>query len=258
MLQFDDATARILETAYQGGDFRRRRRASFDALDPSPGQFLADIGCGNGLLTVDLAHAAGPAGQVIGIDPSHDMLALARRRLEDLPQAWLETGTAESLPIGDGELDGAVSLQVFEYLPDPAAAVREACRVLKTGGRLVLGDMHFGTLAWHSDLPERMERMKASWNQHVENPALPVRLPSILNSNGFAVESIVPVTFTDTDLRPDGTARMMMILMENYAVTRKHLSADEARAWAEEQEKLAAEGRFFFTLTHFVIAARKH
>ena len=257
MLQFDDATARILENAYQGGDFRRRRRASFDALDPSPGQVLADIGCGNGLLTVDLAHAAGPTGQVIGIDPSDDMLALAQRRLEDLPQARLETGTAESLPFVDGELDGAVSLQVFEYLPDPSAAVREACRALKSGGRLVIGDMHFGTLAWHSDLPERMERMKASWNQHVEDPHLPVRLPSILNLNGFAIERVAPVTFSDTDLRPDGTARMMLILMENYAVAKKHLTADDARAWAQEQEHLATEGRFFFTLTHFVIVARK-
>ncbi|MEQ9039372.1 MAG: hypothetical protein RIE24_13560 [Silicimonas sp.] len=48
-----------------------------------------------------------------------------------------------------------------------------------------------------------------------------------------------------------------MILMEKYAVENGHVAADEARAWAEEQERLAAEGRFFQTLTHFVVSARK-
>ena len=47
---------------------------------------------------------------------------------------------------------------------------------------------------------------------------------------------VVPLTFVDTSLRPDGIARMMMILMENYAVSSGHVTADEARSWAEEQE----------------------
>lgn len=80
MLQFDEDTARILEDAYKGADITRRRRASFDALAPAPGEHLLDLGCGNGLLTLDLSRAVGDTGHVLGLDPSPDMLDLARAR----------------------------------------------------------------------------------------------------------------------------------------------------------------------------------
>lgn len=258
MLEFDETTSAVLERAYHGSDFRNRRRASFQALAPAPGERLADIGCGNGLLTHELALAVGPSGHVMGIDPSPEMRALALNRTADLDNIDILDGVADALPVADGVLDGALSLQVFEYLADPSSALRDAHRALRPGGRLVLGDMHFGTLAWHSDTPERMTRMCASWDRHVADPALPARLPGLLCAAGFEVTGIAPLTFTDTTLRPDGIARMMMILMESYAVSNGHVPADDARAWAEEQEKLASEGRFFMTLTHFVVSARKH
>lgn len=257
MLRFDKATSAILERAYLGADFRNRRRANFRALAPQPGERLADIGCGNGMLTVDLALAVGTDGEVIGIDPSPEMIALARGRIHDLDNVSLLSGTAEALPLEPGRLDGAVSLQVFEYLETPDAAVRELHRVLRPGGRAVIGDMHFGTLCWYSDHPERMQRMCASWNRHVADAASPETLPSILGAEGFEVTDIAPMTSVDAALRPDGLARMMLILMENYAVASGHLSTQEARDWVEEQEELARQGRFFHSLTHFVVSARK-
>jgi len=58
MLKFDEDTARLLEIAYQGGDVSRRRRIAFDALNLSEGDTVVDIGCGNGLLTEEIARAA--------------------------------------------------------------------------------------------------------------------------------------------------------------------------------------------------------
>ena len=179
MLQFDKATYEILERAYQGADFRDRRRESFQALHPQPGERLADIGCGNGLLTRELALAVGPHGEVLGVDPSPDMISLAVERSGDLDNFSLLAGTAEEIPIADRTLDGAMSLQVFEYLEDPRAAVRELHRVLRQAGRSVIGDMHFGTLCWFSEHPARMTRMCDSWRRHVADIALPETLPSI-------------------------------------------------------------------------------
>lgn len=257
MLKFDAETAQILETAYQGADITRRRRAIFDDVAPVGGEHVLDLGCGNGLLTLELARAVGPAGQVVGLDPSPDMRALAEKRCLELTNVTIRDGAAEQLPFGNDSFDKAASLQVFEYLQDLPAVSAELLRVLRPGGRLVVNDAHWDMLAWFSDQPERMAQMQAIWDRHLTDRIVPARLPAILSDVGYKVESVRPITFADTTLRPDGLANMMVILMTNYAIQSDPDCQDMAQAWAEEQRRLAAEGRFFFAMTYFSISARK-
>ena len=257
MLKFDADTARLLEIAYQGADVTRRRRASFDALRPEPGDQIADIGCGNGLLTLELARAVGDGGQVTGVDPSADMRALAQERCAAFPNVAIVDGSAERLPFDDGTVGKAVSLQVFEYLTNIPAALAEARRVLRSGGSLVIGDMHWDTLAWHSDDADRMKRMAEVWDRHLAERRVPALLRSTLIDAGFLVDAVEPVTFCDTTLKPDGLANMMLHLMQSYAVQNELVGEQDAREWTEEQRALARSGRFFFSLTHFVVTARR-
>jgi len=257
MLEFDAETTRLLDIAYQGGDLTRRRQASFDALKPSPGDTILDIGCGNGLLTAELARTVGPTGRIIGIDPSQDMLTAAKERCCDYDCVAFVDGVANQLPIEDGIADKAVSMQVFEYIEDVEGALADALRCLKTGGRLVVSDLHFGSLIWFSDDPDRMSKMLSSWDKHFVSGVLPAQLPGLLKAKGHLVETVVPVTLNDHELKPDGLAIMMMHLMKRYAVANQHLSEEVALDWFEEQEKLAREGRFFFSVTQFVVVARK-
>ena len=157
----------------------------------------------------------------------------------------------------DASLDGAVSVQVFEYVADLAAALGEVHRVLRPGARLVIGDIHFGTFTWASDDPERMRRMQAAWEDHLAHLALPEVLAPALVQAGFRTEAVIPVASVDTVLRPDGLAAMMMVLMHGFAVQRGLVPRDEADAWRAEQHARAAAGRFFHTLTHFVTVARR-
>ncbi|MBZ0261545.1 MAG: methyltransferase domain-containing protein [Hyphomicrobiales bacterium] len=257
MLEFDAETSRLLDIAYQGADITRRRQASFDALQPKPGETVLDIGCGNGLLLLELARAVGPGGQVIGIDPSEDMRKSAENRCHDVKWVEIVDGTACMLPVESGTADKAVSVQVFEYLDNIPGAAREAFRTLRPGGRLVVGDIHFDSLVWFSDHPGRMARMIAAWDNHLIERGVPAILPSILLNVGFVLEDVRPITFCDPDLKPDGLANMMIRLMERYAVANGHLLSGEAQEWAEEQQSLAKAGRFFFSITHFVVCARK-
>jgi ubiquinone/menaquinone biosynthesis C-methylase UbiE/DNA-binding transcriptional ArsR family regulator len=99
---------------------------------------VGDLGCGTG----QVASALAPfVGRVIAVDRSGEMLQAARRRLRDLPTAEVRRGELEALPIADGELDAATLILVLHHLPDPGAALGEASRVLKKGGRLVIADM---------------------------------------------------------------------------------------------------------------------
>jgi SAM-dependent methyltransferase len=208
-------------------------------------------------MTLDLSRAVGADGTVTGIDPSDAMLASARQRCAGRGNVTLLEGSADALPLPDAGLDGAVSLQVFEYVADIPAALAELARVLRPGGRLVIGDMHFGTIAWHSADPDRMARMLASWDRHVVDRALPATLPASMRAAGFDVLDVLPFNSCDVVLRPDGLAAMMLILVRNYAVANGHVPEEEARAWEAEQRALARDGRFFFSLTHFVTVARR-
>lgn len=99
---------------------------------------IGDLGCGTG----HVASALAPfVARVIAVDRSGEMLQAAKRRLRDLPNVEVRRGALEALPIDDRELDAATLLLVLHHVPDPAAALSEAARVLKPGGRLLIADM---------------------------------------------------------------------------------------------------------------------
>ncbi len=185
------------------------------------------------------------------------MRSSAKNRCHEYDWVQIMEGEAGQLPVEDASLDKAVSVQVYEYLDDIAAAVAEAHRCLRTAGLLVVGDIHFDSLVWYSDDPARMDQMIKAWDEHFVGRDVPARLPPILRDAGFTVESITPITICDNELRPDGLANMMITLMKRFAESNKLVLDQEAKEWADEQRSLAARGRFFFSLTHFVISGRK-
>lgn len=102
------------------------------------GWVVGDLGCGTGLATAALAPHV---GRVIGVDASEEMLGAARARLAGLKNVDWRVGSLEALPIKDHTLDAAVLMLVLHHVPAPAAALAEACRALKPGGRLLIVDM---------------------------------------------------------------------------------------------------------------------
>ena len=99
---------------------------------------VGDLGCGTGQTAAALAPFV---SRVIAVDRSGDMLQAARRRVRDAQNVEIRRGDLEALPIDDGALDAATLLLVLHHLPDPAAVMAEARRVLKPGGRLLICDM---------------------------------------------------------------------------------------------------------------------
>ena len=255
MLQFDAATRRILDVSYAGSDVVRRRMENFRALAPHPGEAILDLGCGTGLLTAEIARAVGDRGQVLGVDPSPDMRTGAEEMCKPFNNTKIAEGTAKSIPAADASFDKVASLQVFEYLGDIPAALTEAARVLRPGGRLVIGDWHWDCFAWHSENPKRMKAVQDAWDRHLTERCVPALLPNLMTKAGFVFDESRAVPFTDTCLRADGLANMMLHLMSAYAKQNALLPANDVDAWKTEQETLAAQGRFFFSLTHFVTIA---
>ena len=97
----------------------------------------ADIGCGTGDLLEIMAQSA---DMVIGVDNSPRMLELAGERFPDDARMSLRIGETTHLPLRDREADCTVMSLVLHHLPRPEDALREAARVLKSDGRLLIAE----------------------------------------------------------------------------------------------------------------------
>ena len=121
----------------------RVRGKLLDEARVQPGQRLLDIGCGTGTFAIAIKRRY-PDVQVVGLDPDPKALARGRRKAERAALSLqLDRGHAETLPYPDGSFDRVFSTLTLHHLPRSAKrnALREARRVLKSGGSLHVLDM---------------------------------------------------------------------------------------------------------------------
>lgn len=133
-----------------------------------PGERVLDVACGTGDWTRCAAARVGPQGQVVGLDISPEMLAMARRKDGAGSAAaaieWRE-GTADALPFPDAAFDVVCCQLGLMFFPDRIAALREMRRVLVPGGRLAL--MVWGRMA---QCPGQ-SAVAAAWARHLGSEA---------------------------------------------------------------------------------------
>jgi len=111
-------------------------RSAVDALDLRPGRVLADLGCGHGGPGLWAAQQTGAT--LIGIDLSPAGIELARRRAAQLglqARASFAAGDLTATGLPGATVDAVMSMDVLPFVPAKAAAVREAARILRPGGR---------------------------------------------------------------------------------------------------------------------------
>lgn len=122
-----------------------------EALAPQPGETVLEVGPGTGYYTLPVAQWLGESGTLHIFDLQPEMLEHTARRAAErgIANIHASQGDARRLPFDDATFDAAYLVAVLGEIPDQDAALRELRRVIKPGGRLVvgelLGDPHFVT-----------------------------------------------------------------------------------------------------------------
>jgi arsenite methyltransferase len=254
-LAFDEDEARQIEALYRIEDAARRRGLVREALGAQPGEMILDVGCGPGFYCAELLDEVGTDGSVVGVDSSPPMLELASRRCEGHDNVTFHEADATSLPVDDAGFDGAICVQVLEYVPEVAAGLRAIHRALRPGGRLVVWDVDWATLSWHSDDPARMRRVLDAWDGHLAHPSLPATLASEMRSVGFQDVGMTAHAFASAELDTGTYGAALFPFIANYVAG--SVGEEEAEEWAAEQRELGERGEFFFTCTQFRFTGRR-
>ncbi|MBI4296794.1 MAG: arsenite methyltransferase [Chloroflexi bacterium] len=192
------------------------------------GEVVLDLGSGGGFDCFLAAARVGVTGKVIGVDMTSEMLDRARdnARKGSYPNVEFRLGEIENLPVADSSVDVIISNCVINLSPDKKQVFREAYRVLKPGGRLMVSD-----LVLVLDLPDIIKNSISAYVGCLSGAMLKDEYLAAIGAAGFRKVTIVEETSVPLEtMVNDPTAQALMkdlgiTLEQAESVARSVLSA---------------------------------
>jgi ubiquinone/menaquinone biosynthesis C-methylase UbiE len=206
---------------------------------------VLDIGCGTGAVAIHLARRHGCA--VVGVDPSSEMLAVARAKHGR--SVRFEQARAEELPFADGSFDRAIMVSVVHHL-DALKAFAEVHRVLAPGGRLVISNPDpegFAAMWLMRWFPELLARELARFPRTHD-------VLAALQAAGFQELELERVPVDRRFTRAQALAKIRGKHISSFDL----LSEDEYRAGLERAERDLPDPVTYTFRTLLVAAVRPH
>jgi ubiquinone/menaquinone biosynthesis C-methylase UbiE len=258
---FDDLQALAdLDRRYSTPALVAQRKQVREIIRARPGETGLDVGCGPGFLSCELAADVAPGGRIVAIDTSAQSVKATAARAEAHGLAGVvevRVGDAASLEFADETFDFVVATQVYCYVADVGCAVREAARVLRKGGRLVVLDTDWDFCAWASSDPALTRCMVAARGaKQFVHAHLPRELHRLLLAAGLRLVGVRVYPMIETRYDPDSFG------IESIDGTRDAALADgvpaaAVAAWEQELRARQADGEWFFCLNRFIFTATK-
>jgi ubiquinone/menaquinone biosynthesis C-methylase UbiE len=234
------------------------RRRLAEALHVEDGHRLLEVGCGTGDLVRDLARLVGQTGVVIGIDKSQILIDECRKTSLGLNlAAEYRLGDVSALEFSDGSFDGCCASFLLMHLSDPRAALAEMVRVTRSGGRIALREPDQDT--WTIDASDRaLTRALLTFRTDgYRDGWMGRQLFGLCHEAGLTEVTVLPVTDVWTDW-PDSTLAIGGLRASvERAEAAGVASSEQIAAWWQDLEERRQAGRFFLSMTHFTVAARK-
>lgn len=247
--------AAFLEERSARPDQLQVNQAVCESLSPHPGERLLEVGSGTGVICRMVAPLVAPGGSVAGVDVSPDFTRLA----SDLgTTAGLSAtlhhhiGRAEYLPYADACFDGAWAARLLLHTDRPDRVVEEMRRVVRPGGRVVLMDWDFDTVA--VDHPDRsLTRRLLHWrsDHHGGNNWSGRQLYARAHAAGLynlRVRPVVVVSHEESSALTQSLWRAAEVARDAGAI-----APAEHDAWVSELKTQIAAGHFMASIVYFIV-----
>lgn len=248
--------AAFLEERSRSPDMQAVNEAVCNVLTPGPGERILEVGCGSGVLCRLISQRIQPDGHVIGIDISSQFLIEAHNyALQEgvADRITFECGAGEFLPYPNATFDSALAARLLLHAGDPDAVVREMVRVVRPGGRVVVMDWDFDTLA--VDHPDReLTRRLLHWrsDHHGGDNWSGRKLWGRMMASGLQSLTVLPVVsiaHNEADGLTQSLWRAAQVSRDGGAI-----SLDEYDAWVNTLKERIQAGTFFASIAYFIVS----
>lgn len=172
------------------------------------GETVLDLGAGAGFDCFLAADKVGRTGRVIGVDMTPEMLEKARGNVEkgDYGNVEFRLGEIENLPVADNSVDAVISNCVINLAPDKGRVFKEAYRVLKPGGRLMVSD-----IVLLKELPDFIRNSIAAYVGCISGAMMKDEYIEVIREAGFHEAKIIDETvFPIEYMANDPTAKAII------------------------------------------------
>ncbi|OAA29605.1 methyltransferase family protein [Frankia sp. EI5c] len=236
-----------------------------DLVLGGPAETVIDLGAGSGDTLAEI-RARAPVGRLAAVDVDENALAKVVVRIPGTH--GVQHDVAAPLPFGDETFDVVVSHNMLECVREPAALLAEIGRILRPGGRAILGHTDFETvlvtiedrdlarrvLRTYAELPVRYRHMATC------DPWMGRRLAGLVRNSRLSLESVRAFVTVHTNL-PDAAE----VRLEEVAAAARQAAArglgyvtpEEVEHWRDQLRAADETGHFLFSETAFVVTATR-
>ncbi len=191
------------------------------------------------------------------MDPSPVFVARARDLAGGLGGVTFKGADARALPLGDHSLDAVVFHTTLCHVPDPDVALREAVRVLRPRGYLMVFDGDYATATLATRAGDPLNVCADAFREHfVHDPWLVRRLPALVRAAGVEVERVRSHGYVEA-AAPGFMLSSWVDLGADALVAAGRIGADAASELKAEARRRVAAGEYFGHIAYMSVVARK-
>lgn len=245
------------------------RQARWEQLlawfDPRPGEWVLDVGCGSGAAVAFVAGTVGPSGRAVGLERFSESFAQLRAWFPDAGPAAPSAvcGDAQALPFAENSFDAVLCVDVIEAIPNRPRALAELRRVLKPGGRILLGHGDYESQVYAGadrDLTRRivLAYANAKFKSYPTSDGQMGRhLWGLFTKAGFVDAQVRVLPLLNTEYREPLVGWSLAQFDAAFVSAVSDLTQVEIDRWHRELAAASERGSYFFCLNLYVCSGRK-